>query len=102
MGGAASAGLDGRRRCAALLRRADIAAARGQWIDVLGRSTLPTFHPSFLLSTGRQRGLARPPGGSWSDLNGDHYVPCRCWRRLATEIGTEVQVDTRPPDRRAC
>ena len=42
--------------------RADIAAARGQWIDVLGRSTLPTFHPSFLLSRPDAKGAA------WRDL----------------------------------
>ena len=61
--GGASAGLDGRAGGALLCpERADIAAARGQWIDVLGRSTLPTFHPSFLLRRPDAKGAA------WRDL----------------------------------
>ncbi len=54
--------LMGNTPCQALLGRAGITRLRGQWQDVLGRPTLPMFHPAYLL---RQPAAKRE---AWADL----------------------------------
>lgn len=53
--------------CQALLGRKGITRMRGQWVDVLGRPALPTFHPSYLLRCA-SRGDANPKRQAWADL----------------------------------
>ena len=54
--------LMGNTPCQALLGRAGITRIRGQWTEVLGRPTLPMFHPAYLL---RQTMAKRE---AWADL----------------------------------
>lgn len=54
--------LMGNTPCQALLGRAGITRLRGQWQEVLGRPTLPMFHPAYLL---RQPAAKRE---AWADL----------------------------------
>ncbi len=54
--------LMGNTPCQALLGRAGITRLRGQWQEVLGRPTLPIFHPAYLL---RQPAAKRE---AWADL----------------------------------
>lgn len=54
--------LMGNTPCEALLGRAGITRLRGQWHEVLGIPTLPTFHPAYLL---RQPAAKRE---AWADL----------------------------------
>lgn len=41
--------LMGNTPCQALLGKTGITRMRGQWVDVLGKPTLPMFHPAYLL-----------------------------------------------------
>lgn len=54
--------LMGNTPCQALLGRTGITRMRGNWVDVLGRPTLPMFHPAYLL---RQTAAKRE---AWADL----------------------------------
>ncbi|MEL6640757.1 MAG: uracil-DNA glycosylase [Pseudomonadota bacterium] len=54
--------LMGNTPCQALLGRAGITRIRGQWTEVLGRPTLPMFHPAYLL----RQTLAKRE--AWADL----------------------------------
>ncbi len=54
--------LMGNTPCQALLGRAGITRIRGQWTEVLGRPTIPMFHPAYLL---RQPIAKRE---AWADL----------------------------------
>ena len=54
--------LMGNTPCQALLGRAGITRIRGTWTEVLGRPTLPMFHPAYLL---RQTAAKRE---AWADL----------------------------------
>lgn len=54
--------LMGNTPCQALLGRAGITRIRGQWQEVLGRPTIPMFHPAYLLRTPAAKREA------WADL----------------------------------
>ncbi len=54
--------LMGNTPCQALLGRAGITRIRGQWTEVLGRPTLPMFHPAYLL----RQAIAKRE--AWADL----------------------------------
>ena len=54
--------LMGNAPCQALLGRAGLTRIRGQWMDALGKPTLPMFHPAYLL---RQTAAKRD---AWADL----------------------------------
>lgn len=54
--------LTGNTPCAALLGRGAITQIRGDWVEVLGRPALPTFHTSYLLRKPEAKREA------WADL----------------------------------